>query len=94
MNKSSQQKCFFAAQGLCAANQAKPGLLYFYSAVATHFGLCASVKICYALPLHKAIIVLPDFTRSCSTDREPHLNPLQRRGLKKSVGTDNKGGPA
>jgi hypothetical protein len=26
---ASQQKCFFAAQGLCAANQAKPGLQYF-----------------------------------------------------------------
>jgi len=34
------------------ANQAKPGLLYFYAAVATHFGLYPSVKICYALPLH------------------------------------------
>jgi len=33
------------------ANQAKPGLLYFYPAVATHFGPYASVKICYALPL-------------------------------------------
>jgi hypothetical protein len=32
---------------------------------------------------HKATIVLPDFIRSCSTDEEeePHLNPLQRRGL-------------
>jgi hypothetical protein len=28
----------------------------------------ASVKSRYALPLHKATIVLPDFIRSCSTD--------------------------
>jgi len=28
------------------ANQAKPGLLYFYPAVDTHFGLYPSVKIC------------------------------------------------
>ncbi|WP_091376244.1 hypothetical protein [Mucilaginibacter mallensis] len=50
----------------------------------------ASVKICYALPLRKATIVLPDFTRSCSTDGGRSLTETDQ----KSVGPDNKGGPA
>jgi hypothetical protein len=73
--KSSQSKCFFAAHGHCPANQAKPGLLYFYAAVATRLAF-ASVKICYALPLRKAVIVLPDFIRSCSTDGERNNNVM------------------
>ena len=50
------------------ANQAKPGLLYFYPAVATHLPLpfCKNL-LCPALAL-RATIVLPDFTRSCSAD--------------------------
>jgi len=52
----------------CPANQAKPGLLYFYPAVATHLPLpfCKNL-LCPALAL-RATIVLPDFTRSCSAD--------------------------
>jgi hypothetical protein len=48
-------------------------LLPFYAASLAH--ALASVKSRYALPLHKATIVLPDFTRSCSADwrKKPHL---------------------
>jgi hypothetical protein len=48
----------------------------------SHMSL-ASVKSRYALPPHKATIVLPAFARSCSTDGGASPNPLQRRGLKK-----------
>jgi len=67
--KSSQQKGFFAAQGLCAANQAKPGLLYFYPAIATHPAFTLLQKSAMPAITHRATIVLPDFARSCSTDR-------------------------
>jgi len=43
-----------------------------------HTGLCAA-KISYALPPHKATIVLPDFVRSCSTDGE--RKKRKKRGL-------------
>jgi hypothetical protein len=55
----------------------------------------ASVKSRYTLPLHKATIVLPAFTRSCSTDGEeasPKSSPKERtlkeaslRGTKQSL---------
>jgi hypothetical protein len=61
-----QQIGFFAALGLCPANQAKPGLQYFGPA---SLALCpASAKSCYALQPHLATIVLPDFSRSLSAD--------------------------
>jgi len=61
--KSSQQKGFFAAQGLYPANHSKPRAAN-YCPKAAHAQCCG--KICYALPTHKATIVLPDFIRSCS----------------------------
>jgi hypothetical protein len=50
------------------ANQAKPGLGTF--APLTLIAITLLQKSRYALPPHKAIIVLPDFIRSCSTDGE------------------------
>jgi len=41
---------FFAAQGHCPANRAKPGLLYFYPAVAMHFAFALLQKS--AMPCH------------------------------------------
>jgi hypothetical protein len=64
--KSSQQKCFFAALGLCPANQAKPGLLPFHAASLAHSPRFSKKPLCPAIT-HKATIVLPDFIRSCST---------------------------
>jgi hypothetical protein len=62
--RSSQQKGFFAAQGLCPANSAKPGL----ETIAHSLIACPSANIPYALQPHMATIVLPDFARSCSAD--------------------------
>ena len=64
--KSSQQKGFLAAPGLCPANQAKPRaakhLPYFVRSKP------ALRKHCYALSAHMPTIVLPDFARSGSAD--------------------------
>jgi len=49
-------------------------------------GFCPSVKICYALPLHTRP---PSF---CLISPEAVL--LTGKGKRKSVGPDNKGGPA
>ncbi|WP_183576606.1 hypothetical protein HDF18_21770 [Mucilaginibacter sp. X5P1] len=66
--KSSQQKCFFAAQTFpCKSGKTWAAIFLPF---ASPFLALASVKICYALQPHKAIIVLPDFARSCSTDGE------------------------
>jgi len=52
MNKSSQQKCFFAAQGLCPANRTEPGLQLFCSASPALWPT-SSAKTCYALLPHR-----------------------------------------
>jgi hypothetical protein len=77
--KSSQQKCFFAAQGLYPANQAKPRAAKPY----LHFVRSlpqASDKVRYAPATALPTIVLPTFARSCSADGEEnslnHDNPI------------------
>jgi hypothetical protein len=66
VNNAFQQKGFFAARGLCPANQAKPGL---QNLAPLAFALCHRFgKYCYALAAAQATIVLPDFIRSCSAD--------------------------
>jgi hypothetical protein len=85
--KSSQEKCFFAAQGLCPANQAKPGLQSFYPA-SLAFAL-ASVKICYALPLRTRP---PSFCLILAealllTRKKPHPTLSKGEGFKKTNAT-------
>jgi hypothetical protein len=66
VNKGCQQKGFFAA--IAFTNQAKPQAAKYCPitvALVQYYG-----KYCYALPTHKARIVLADFARSCSADRE------------------------
>jgi hypothetical protein len=67
--KSSQQKCFFAARGLSPANRAEPRAakpyLYFVRSI-SH----ASARFANALTAAQATIVLPAFARSCSADGE------------------------
>jgi hypothetical protein len=64
--KSSRQKGFFAAPGLCPANQPEPRAGIFCP---TAFALAPRFcKIFYALATLKAIIVLPAFARSCFAD--------------------------
>jgi hypothetical protein len=64
--KSSQQKCFFAAQGLCRTIGQNLGWNLF--APLRSLWPYASAKSSYALQPHKATIVLADFGRSCSAD--------------------------
>ncbi|WP_157682038.1 hypothetical protein [Mucilaginibacter mallensis] len=68
--------------GAFPANQAKSGLESFCG----HSVLIGpyTAKISYALLPHKATIILPDFIRSCSTDREEES--LIEPRSKKSVG--------
>ena len=69
--KGFQQKGFFAAQGLCPANQPKPRAA---KCCPTSFALAhASANIAMPLPAHMATIVLPDFARSCSADGNGRL---------------------
>ncbi|WP_091377204.1 hypothetical protein [Mucilaginibacter mallensis] len=57
---------FFAAQAFpCKSGKTWAAIFLLF---ASPLLALASVKICYALQPHKAIIVLPDFARSCSTD--------------------------
>ncbi|WP_221283380.1 hypothetical protein [Mucilaginibacter lappiensis] len=64
--KSSHQKCFFAAQGLCPANRTEPGLQLFCP---TLFALFPTLQQKLAnAPATQASIVLPAFARSCSAD--------------------------
>jgi hypothetical protein len=64
--KSSRQKGFFAAPGLCPANRAEPRAGIFCP---TSFAHCLRFcKISYAPATHEATIVLPAFARSCFAD--------------------------
>jgi hypothetical protein len=74
-------------EGHCAANQAKPGLGTLALLTLSHVAITLLQKSRYALPLHKATIVLPDFTRSCSTDGERSLTQTLSKGegLKKEL---------
>jgi len=65
--KSSQPKCFFAAEGLCPANQAKPHTQKF-CALASPAHPIASAKLAFPLQPGMATIVLPDFGRSSLAD--------------------------
>ncbi|RYY36087.1 MAG: hypothetical protein EOP46_07705 [Sphingobacteriaceae bacterium] len=71
--KSSQQKGFFAAQGICPANQPKPGPdLFCPTAHCSRFSKNIKCPTA-ALPLN----VLSDFARSCFADAES--SPLNTR---------------
>jgi len=70
--KSSHQKCFFAARGFYPANQSEPRV----AIILPHFVRLipdASAKTCYAPATAQARIVLPNFARSLSADREEEL---------------------
>jgi hypothetical protein len=45
----------------------------------------ASAKICYALSTLKATIVLPDFARSCSADKENEKSIASKMNLNKKM---------
>jgi len=66
---SSQQKCFFAAQGLCPANQPEPRAAIILPNFVRTLA-CASAKTCYAPATAPPTIVLPAFARSLSADGE------------------------
>jgi hypothetical protein len=55
--KSSQQRGFFAAQGLCPANQAEPGLQTI--APLRSLKSITSANICYALQPHRPPLFCP-----------------------------------
>jgi hypothetical protein len=66
VNKSSQQKGFFAAHGLCPANRAELRAEIFCPAAPAHY-FC---KSSYAPATRQATTVLPAFARSCFADAE------------------------
>jgi len=68
-NKSSRQKCFFAAQGPCPAKQSEPRAAIILRYFVRSFPR-ASAKTCYALATAQTIIVRPPFVRSCSADEK------------------------
>ncbi|HEY4198345.1 MAG TPA: hypothetical protein VGM63_22545, partial [Mucilaginibacter sp.] len=53
--------------GLCAANQAESRAVNFGSTIRS-LSPHASAKLYYALSDTQAILILPDFARSCSAD--------------------------
>jgi hypothetical protein len=68
MNKSSQSKCFFAALWpLPCKISPNLGCCLFTLLSLAHAPRFSKKPLCPAIT-HKATIVLPDFTRSCSTD--------------------------
>jgi len=67
--KSSQQKCFFVAQGLCPAKRAEPRAAKPYLHLRSLI-ILASGKVRNALAAAPATIVLPAFGRSLSADGE------------------------
>jgi hypothetical protein len=69
--KSSQSKCFLPHKAIALQIRQNLGCCLF--TLLRLLMPLASVKSRYALPLHKATIVLPAFTRSCSTDGERSL---------------------
>jgi hypothetical protein len=87
--KSSQPKCFFAARGLCPANQVKPRATFFCPAsLALAFAQC---KIPDALSLRTMPSVLPAFTRSCSADASAKNKILQSLEQSKKAGNGRSG---
>ncbi|HTE00157.1 MAG TPA: hypothetical protein VK668_12775 [Mucilaginibacter sp.] len=78
VNKGFQQKCFFAAHGLCPANQAKPGL----QTIAPKSRIPdATAKFAMPFLRTRAAIVLPDFIRSCSADEEKKTTKQDKKAL-------------
>ncbi|MFD0748759.1 hypothetical protein ACFQZS_01310 [Mucilaginibacter calamicampi] len=72
--KSSQQRGFFAAHGLCPANQVKPRAVKFCPAVAPTWPTLQQ-KITMPLPTHGPS-VFPAFIRSLSADEFRFNNNL------------------
>ena len=69
--KGFQQKCFFAAQGLCPAKRAEPrAAIICPTSFAQAFYFC---KTCYAPAAAQGHHCSALFTRSCSADGEKHI---------------------